>query len=60
MYVLFPLLVHVYKFLNLFVASGIIVASTSINSKMNNFGVGSLYDLMELTKKWLYLWLKNN
>ncbi len=46
MYVLFPLLVHAYKFLNPFVASEIVVASTSTNFEMNNYGVGSLYDLM--------------
>jgi hypothetical protein len=51
MYVLFPLLVHGYKFLNRFVASEIIVASTSTNSKMNNFGIGSLYDLMETNEE---------
>jgi hypothetical protein len=55
MYVLFPLLVHAYNFLNPFV-----VVSTSINSKMNNFGARSLYDLMKLAKKWLYQWSKNN
>ncbi len=67
MYVLFPLLVYAYKFLNPF------VASTSTNSKMNNYGVGSLYDLMGGMQKahlhggklmnhnfpMLFLWPKN-
>jgi hypothetical protein len=46
MYVLFPSLVHAYKFLNPFVASETVVASTSTNSKMNNSRVRSFYDLM--------------
>jgi hypothetical protein len=62
MYVLFPLLVHVYKFLNSYVANETIVASKSTNYEVNNFGVGSLYDLMETNKvvKWLYQWSRNN
>jgi hypothetical protein len=47
MYVLFPLLVHVYKFLNPCFASETIVAFTSSNYEMNNSRAGSLYDLME-------------
>ncbi len=37
MYVLFPLLVHVYKFLNLYSTSETVVASTSTDSEVNNF-----------------------
>lgn len=37
-YVLFPLLVHVYKVLNLYVVSEVVVvASTMNNFKMSNF-----------------------
>jgi hypothetical protein len=50
-YVLFPLLVHAYRFLNMFTTSEIVVASTMTNYEMNNFGVKSLYDLMEIDEK---------
>jgi len=50
-YVLFPLLVHVYRFLNLSTTNEIVVASIATNSEMNNFGVRSLYDLMEIDEK---------
>jgi hypothetical protein len=40
MYVLFPLLDHAYKFLNLFVPSEIVVASTWINSEMKILELG--------------------
>ncbi len=39
-------MVHAYKFLNSFVASETVVASTLTNAEVNNYGVGSLFDLM--------------
>jgi hypothetical protein len=48
MYVLFPLLVHAYRFLNPSTTREIVVASTSTNFEVNNFGVGLLYDLLEI------------
>ncbi len=36
-YVLFPLLVHVYKVLNLYVVGEVVVASTMNNLKLSNF-----------------------
>jgi hypothetical protein len=50
MYVLFPLLAHVYKFLNHYVTSETIAASIATNFEMNNSKIGSLYDLMEIDK----------
>jgi hypothetical protein len=60
MYVLFPLLVHVYKFLNPYATSEIVVASTSIDFEMNNFRVGSLYDLMEIDEKMVLSMVKEH
>jgi hypothetical protein len=59
-YVLFPLLVHVYKFLNPYATSETIAASTSIDSKVNNFKVGSLYDLMEIDEKMVLSMVKEH
>jgi hypothetical protein len=58
MYVLFPLLIHVYRLLNLYTISETIVASTTTNYEMNNFGVWSLYDLMEIDEKMILLMVK--
>jgi hypothetical protein len=53
MYVLFPLLVHVYKFFNPFIASEIVVvvASILVDYEVYNFRDGSLYDLMEIDEE---------
>jgi len=50
MYVLFPLLVHAYKFLNHYATSETIAASIVINFEVNNLKIGSLYNLMEINK----------
>jgi hypothetical protein len=50
MYVLFPLLVHAYKFLNHYATSETIATFIMINFEMNNLKIGSLYDLMETNK----------
>ncbi len=53
MYVLFPLLVHVYKFLNPFTISEtvVVVASILVDYEVYNFRDGSLYDLMEIDEE---------
>ncbi len=53
MYVLFPLLVHVYKFFNPFITSEIVVVAASIlvDYEVYNFRDGSLYDLMEIDEE---------
>jgi hypothetical protein len=51
MCVLFLLLVHAYKSLNPSVASETIVASTSTNYEVSNYGIRALYDLMETNKE---------
>jgi hypothetical protein len=50
MHVLFPLLVHAYKFLNHYATSETIVASIVTNFEVNNSKVRSLYDLMDIDK----------
>ncbi len=54
-YVLFPLLVHVCKFLNPFATSETIVASIMTNFEMNNFRARSLYDLMETDEEMVFI-----
>jgi hypothetical protein len=51
MYVLFPLLVHVYKCLNLFITSETVVPSTLADYEVYDFRVGSLYHLMEINEE---------
>ncbi len=50
MYVLFPLLVHVYKFLNHYATSETSATSIMTNFEMNSLKIGSLYDLMEIDR----------
>jgi hypothetical protein len=59
-YVLFLLLVHAYRILNPSITSETIVASTSTNYEVNNFGVGALYDLMEIDEEMPLSWSRNN
>jgi F0F1-type ATP synthase beta subunit len=60
MYVLFLLLVHVYKFLNHYATSETIVVSIMINFEANKSRVGSLYNLMETNKEMVLLVVKEH
>ncbi len=57
-YVLFPLLIHAYKFLNPFATNETVATSTTIDSEVNNFKVKTLYDLMETNEKMASLMVK--
>lgn len=59
-YVLFPLLVHVYKCLNLSIKSEIVVLSTLVDYEMYDFKVGSLYQLMEISEEMVLSVVKEN
>jgi hypothetical protein len=62
MYVLLPLLVHVYTFLNPFTASEIVavVVSILVDYEVYNFRNGSLYDLMEIDEELVLLMVKEH